>query len=118
MKIEGTHQINMMSNPHLYNISKRIYSGEVTSTYSYRVSKIQGMQVRGSKITRKNPNTMPRNYDETGNSSARFNRKSKIEEGMKRGQVMGSPNIAQVAGRNHHKNSVESSKIPRPCYYK
>jgi hypothetical protein len=74
------------------------------------------MQVRGSKITRKNPNTMQRNYEETGNSSSRFNRKSKVEEGDKRAQVMGSPNIAQMVGRNHHKNSVESTKIPRPNY--
>lgn len=30
--------------------------------------------------------------------------------------LVGSPKLGQGAGRNHHKNSVESTKIPRPNY--
>jgi len=76
--------------------------------------RVNGMQVKGSKVAHKNPNTIARIHEELGNNSARFSRKSKMGERDNRDPLVGSPKLANTGGRNHHKNSVESTKIPRP----
>lgn len=87
-------------------------NGAASTMYSYRLNSVQATKIKPKKAKFKHSGNTVGKIDENGNNSARFITSA---GGTVNKNLVPSPEVRQqVAGRNHHKTSVESSKVPRP----
>ncbi|CAI2369997.1 unnamed protein product [Moneuplotes crassus] len=95
----------------LYNfISAKGTGNRRADTYSYRINNLNRVKSRGGNRPSNKQTDIVIPEDGSGNNSARLSSK------IKRTEIATAEIKKQFAGRNHHKNSVESSKIPRTSH--
>ena len=89
-------------------------NGAASTMYSYRLNSVQGTQIKPKKAKFKYSGSTVGKADDTGNNSARYITSA---GGAVNKNLVPSPEFKQqIAGRNHHKSSVESSKVPRSSH--